>query len=390
MNNNKKLLRTLSVSLVTIMLLGALAFGALAETPTQDATFALASSTDRQELSVKEIAKKCIPSVVTVSTETTVTYYNSDSYNPFGSFYGYGYGYGYGNGQDSRQKQEVVQSATGTGIIMSEDGYIVTNNHVIEGADKITIVLSDESEYEAKLIGASADDDIAVLKIETAGLTPATFGDSQSLEIGDEIVAIGNALGKLPGTTTRGIISFTARETTIDDVTINALQFDAAVNSGNSGGPLINSYGEVIGIVYAKGSDLISDGIGYAIPIDTVKDLITTMINDPESVAAQTAGSQIMLGITGYSITEEMMSMYGLPAGVYVKEVSEFSAAERAGLGKGDIITSFAGQEVTDMDSLNAIKGEQTSGSEVTVGVDRNSRQIELTLVIPQPTTVTE
>lgn len=385
---NKKFVRGAAAGMAVLMLSGVCAFGAMAE-DNADTDFALQtveSAAQNETLTIKEVAKKCIPSIVSINTETTVTYYNNNYSNPFGSF---GYGYGYGYGQGGQQKQEVVQTSAGTGIIASEDGYIITNNHVIEGADVIKVTLADEeTEYEAKLVGASADNDIAVLKVEATGLTPAVFGDSEAMEVGDEVVAIGNALGKLSSTVTHGIVSATAREVTIDDVTITAMQTDAAVNSGNSGGALINMKGEVIGVVYAKSNDMISDGIAYAIPVSGVKELIETMVNDPESVAAQTAGTQIMLGITYMEITEEMQAAYSLPAGLYVTEVETFSAAERAGLQKADIIISFDGQTVTNKDEIDTIKGQQESGEEVEMVVNRNGREVTLTIVIPQPTAV--
>lgn len=383
---SKKMIRVLAVVLAVLVFTGAMAFGAVAE---DTENFALQTANEqREELTIKEVAKKCIPSVVSINTETTVTYYNNNNYNPFGSF-GFGYGFGYGYGQGGQQREEVVQTSAGTGIIASEDGYIITNNHVIEGADVIKVILSDEeTEYEAKLVGASADNDIAVLKVDAQGLTPAIFGDSAAMEIGDEVVAIGNALGKLSSTVTHGIISSTAREITIDDVTITAMQTDAPVNSGNSGGALINMQGEVIGVVYAKSNDMISDGIAYAIPVSGVKELIEGMVNEPESVAAQTAGSQIMLGITYLEITEDMQKAYSLPAGLYVTEVENFSAAERAGLQKADIIIGFDGQTVTNKDEIDTIKGQQEPGTEVEMLVNRNGREVTLIIVIPQPTQV--
>ena len=160
------------------------------------------------------------------------------------------------------------------------------------------------------------------------------------------------------------------------------------MQSGNSGGALFDSYGNVIGIVYAKSSSVSIEGIGYAIPVNDVKELISTMINDPESVRAQTQGSQIMLGITIIDVTEEMSKQYSMPVGVYIREVADFSAAQRAGMMMGDIIIEFAGEPVTCADDLNAIKAKQTPGDIVTVKVDRNSRTVELELVIPQPTQV--
>ena len=371
-------------------------------------TFAVAESKDKHfsiveaasnadSLSVSEIAKKCRTSVVAIETESTVVYndYQSGYYNPFGGMFpGFGYGYGYGQGNGRGNQREYKQTGAGSGIILSEDGYILTNNHVISGADKITVYVMPEEEgaeektYEATLIGSSESHDVAVLKIDAKGLNAATFGDSDQLEIGELAVAIGNPMGNVHGSVTAGIISAKEQELTIDDVTINAIQTDAAINPGNSGGALFDSYGNVIGMVYAKSASVSIEGMGYAIPVNSFKELVTTMINDPESVKAQTKGSQIMLGITITEVTEDMSKQYSMPMGVYIREVSEFSAAERAGLAKGDIITEFAGEKVTTADDLNAIKAKQTSGETVSVKVDRNGRELELEIVIPQPTEV--
>ena len=355
-----------------------------------------ASSAD--SLSIPEIAKKCRTSVVAIETETTVVYnnYDSDYYNPFGSMFGFpGFGYGYGYGNPGRSTpREYTQTGAGSGIILSEDGYILTNHHVISGVDKITVFImpedpeAEEMTYEATLVGTSESHDVAVLKIEAEGLNAATFGDSDQLELGELAVAIGNPMGSVHGSVTAGIISATERDLTIDDVTISAIQTDAAINPGNSGGALFDSYGNVIGLVYAKSSSVSIEGIGYAIPVNDIKELVSGMINDPESVQAQTMGSQIMLGITIIDVTEEMSKQYSMPVGVYIREVSEFSAAERAGLIKGDIITAFAGKPVTCADDLNALKAQQKSGDVVPVTIDRNGKSLTLEIVLPQPTAV--
>jgi len=346
-------------------------------------------------LSIPEISKKCRTSVVAIETETTVVYNNYDSgyYNPFGSMFpGFGYGYGYGNPRG--QQREYTQTGAGSGIILSEDGYVMTNHHVIAGADKITVYVmpedpdAEEVTYEATLVGSSESNDVAVLKIEAEGLNAAEFGDSDQLEIGELAVAIGNPMGNVHGSVTAGIISATEQELTIDDVTISAIQTDASINPGNSGGALFDSYGNVIGLVYAKSSSVSIEGIGYAIPVNDIKDLVTGMINNPESVQAQTMGSQIMLGITIIDVTEEMSKQYSMPVGVYIREVSEFSAAERAGLMKGDIITAFSGQPVTCADDLNALKAQHKSGDVVPVTIDRNGKMLTLDIVLPQPTEV--
>ena len=356
------------------------------------------AAADQNALSIPEIAKKCRTSVVAIETETTVVYNNYDSGNyynsPFGSMFGFPFNYGYGYGNPGSQQREYTQPGAGSGIILSEDGYILTNNHVISGVDKITVYIMPEEEgaeettYEATLVGTSESNDIAILKIDAEGLNAATFGDSDQLELGELAGAIGNPMGNVHGSVTAGIISATERELTIDDVTISAIQTDAAINPGNSGGALFDSFGNVIGVVYAKSSSVSIEGIGYAIPVNDVKELIDQMINNPESVAAQTKGSQIMLGITIVDVTEAMSKQYNMPQGVYIREVSEFSAAERAGLRTGDIIIEFAGETVTCADDLNAIKAKQTSGDTVPVKIDRNGKELVLELVVPQPTDV--
>ena len=369
---------------------------ALAQADNTEKHFSVIEAASNEDsLTIPEIAKKCGTSVVAIETETKVVYntYDNNYYNPFGGMFGYGYGYGYGNRGGRGGTQEYTETAAGSGIIISEDGYVLTNNHVISGADKITVYVnpgdgSEEQAYEATLVGSSESNDIAVLKIDATGLNAATFGDSDQIEVGELAVAIGNPMGQVHGSVTAGIISAVEQELTIDDVTINAIQTDAAINPGNSGGALFDSYGNVIGIVYAKSSSVSIEGIGYAIPVNNIKDLVAQMINDPDSVKDQTKGSQIMLGITIRDITEEMSKQYSMPVGVYITEVSSMSAAERAGLQKGDIITEFAGETVTSADDLNAIKAKQTSGDTVSVKIDRNGKEMTLDLVIPQPTDV--
>ena len=369
---------------------------ALAQADNTEKHFSVIEAASNEDsLTIPEIAKKCGTSVVAIETETKVVYntYDNNYYNPFGGMFGYGYGYGYGNRGGRGGTQEYTETAAGSGIIISEDGYVLTNNHVISGADKITVYVnpgdgSEEQTYDATLVGSSESNDIAVLKIDATGLNAATFGDSDQIEVGELAVAIGNPMGQVHGSVTAGIISAVEQELTIDDVTINAIQTDAAINPGNSGGALFDSYGNVIGIVYAKSSSVSIEGIGYAIPVNNIKDLVAQMINDPDSVKDQTKGSQIMLGITIRDITEDMSKQYSMPVGVYITEVSSMSAAERAGLQKGDIITEFAGETVTSADDLNAIKAKQTSGNTVSVKIDRNGKEMTLDLVVPQPTDV--
>ena len=392
----RKSIRPLIAMTAALALTVTAGMSALAQADNTDKHFSVIEAASNEDsLTIPEIAKKCGTSVVAIETETKVVYntYDNNYYNPFGGMFGYGYGYGYGNRGGRGGTQEYTQTAAGSGIIISEDGYVLTNNHVISGADKITVYVnsgdgSEEQSYEATLVGSSESNDIAVLKIDATGLNAAAFGDSDQIEVGELAVAIGNPMGKVHGSVTAGIISAVEQELTIDDVTINAIQTDAAINPGNSGGALFDSYGNVIGIVYAKSSSVSIEGIGYAIPVNNIKDLVAQMINDPDSVKDQTKGSQIMLGITIRDITEDMSKQYSMPVGVYITEVSSMSAAERAGLQKGDIITEFAGETVTSADDLNAIKAKQTSGDTVSVKIDRNGKEMTLDLVIPQPTEV--
>ena len=392
----KKNIRSLVALTAALALTATASFSVMAQAETGDKHFSVVEAASNEEsLSIPEIAKKCRSSVVAIETETKVVYNNYDNYyNPFGSMFGYGYGYGYGGRGGRGGTQEYTETAAGSGIIISEDGYILTNNHVISGADKITVYVNsgeddaEEQTYEATLVGSSENNDIAVLKIDAKGLNAATFGDSDQLEVGKLAVAIGNPMGKVHGSVTAGIISAVEQELTIDDVTINAIQTDAAINPGNSGGALFDSYGNVIGVVYAKSSSVSIEGIGYAIPVNNIKELVEQMINDPDSVKDQTKGSQIMLGITIQNITEDMSKQYSMPVGVYITDVSTMSAAERAGLQKGDIIVGFAGEDVKTADELNALKAKQTPGDTVAVKIDRNGKEMTLDLVIPQPTDV--
>ena len=392
----RKSIRPLIAMTAALALTVTAGMSALAQADNTDKHFSVIEAASNEDsLTIPEIAKKCGTSVVAIETETKVVYntYDNNYYNPFGGMFGYGYGYGYGNRGGRGGTQEYTQTAAGSGVIISEDGYVLTNNHVISGADKITVYVnpgdgSEEQSYEATLVGSSESNDIAVLKIDATGLNAAAFGDSDQIEVGELAVAIGNPMGQVHGSVTAGIISAVEQELTIDDVTINAIQTDAAINPGNSGGALFDSYGNVIGIVYAKSSSVSIEGIGYAIPVNNIKDLVAQMINDPDSVKDQTKGSQIMLGITIRDITEDMSKQYSMPVGVYITEVSSMSAAERAGLQKGDIITEFAGKTVTSADDLNAIKAKQTSGDTVSVKIDRNGKEMTLDLVIPQPTEV--
>ena len=234
--------------------------------------------------------------------------------------------------------QTATGVSTGSGFIISEDGYVVTNYHVVEGASKITVSSFDGNEYTATLVGQDSTNDVAVLKVEAEGLPCVVMGSSTELAVGDQVVAIGNPLGELTATLTVGYVSAKDRDVTTEGATINMIQTDAAINSGNSGGPLFNMKGEVVGITTAKYSGSSSsgasiEGIGFAIPIDDVSPMIEDLINYGYVTGAY-------LGVMVTDVDADSASYYGMPVGAYVAEVTPGYAAEKAGLRAKDIIVS--------------------------------------------------
>ncbi len=330
------------------------------------------------ELSTEEIVEKVLPSVVGI--ESTFTFTSSSS-----SYYGYGFG-GFGGSSPST----TTATATGTGVIITDNGYIVTNAHVIYDseygaglANEISVLLSDDTSYDAEVIGYDTDCDIAVLKINETGLTAAEFGDSDSLKLGESVVAIGNPLGfELMDTVTSGIISGINRQITINDKAMNLLQTDAAINSGNSGGPLINKYGQVIGINSSKMSSSYSEttieGIGFAIPSNEVAEII----DDIMEYGYVTGKPQ--LGISCQDVTETIADMYNLPVGVYVTAVTDGSAAEKAGLQSGDIIIAVDGEEISTSEELNAQKNLHSAGEAVEITFVRNGSERTVTIILDE------
>lgn len=272
-------------------------------------------------------------------------------------------------------------TGSGSGIIMTDDGYIITNNHVIAGATNVEVVLHDTTHYDAKLVGTDQQSDLAVIKITATGLTPAEFGDSDALEVGDPVVVIGNPLGlELQGTATSGMISAINRDIEINKRVMTTLQTDASVNQGNSGGPMFNQYGQVVGIISSKvmGSYTGSvEGLGFAIPITTAKPVIDDLIK-----LGYVAGRPF-IGITDYeTITAPQARLYGVPQGVQVKGISEKSDAYKQGLRVGDLIVEVNGKEITDGDELNAIKNEYAVGDKLTLKIYRSKEYLEITFTL--------
>lgn len=263
------------------------------------------------------------------------------------------------------------EQSQGSGIILSEDGYIVTNQHVIDGATSVKVVLNDGSEYNASVVGEDEKTDLAVLKIEATGLTPAEFGNSDQMQIGEQVIAVGNPGGlELAGSVTVGYVSAVNRPiTTSNGGTIDCIQTDAAINPGNSGGALVNTYGQVIGINSQKIAATEYEGIGFAISINEAQPIINDLIQYGY------VRGRVVMGITMQMIDQISAQMYGYQPGVGVVSVEENSPASKAGLVPGDIITEIDGEALTSTEVLTGILEEHKPGDVITLTVYRQSAQ---------------
>lgn len=338
----------------------------------------LASRDDAK--SVPDIVEEAMPSVVGIASTFE---YKSNSNSAFS----------WGWGSSSTPESNEIKG-TGTGIVMTADGYIITNAHVIYDdseyqcgkAVDVSVVFSDKSELEAKIVGYDTESDIAVLKVDADNLAPATFGNSDELEVGELVIAIGNPLGfDLFGSVTSGIVSALNREISINEKQMKLIQTDAAINSGNSGGPLLNSCGQVIGINSAKMSSNYSssasiEGLGFAIPISEAKNIIDDLI----SYGYVTGKPQI--GISCVDVDELYSRYYNIPQGIWVREVEEGSAAEKAGIKVGDVIIGIEGEAVSSIKEMNEIKNKYKAGDEITLTISRSNEDIEIKLVLQEVT----
>ncbi|OUN84751.1 trypsin-like peptidase domain-containing protein [Gemmiger sp. An50] len=321
--------------------------------PSGTATSTDASSAD----GLVGVINAITPSVVEITTEQMVTT-----------------SYGFWGGQQ-------VVSGAGSGVIFTADGYIITNAHVVEGAQQITVKLNDGTTYNATLVGSDSQSDIAVIKIDATGLTPAVLGDSDTIAIGETAIAVGNP-SNLGVTSTDGIISALNRSVTVEGNTMNLIQTSAAISPGNSGGGLFNSKGELIGIVNAKNADENAEGLGFAIPINTAKAVTQDLIENGY-VTGRPA-----LGITVVSITDAQTAMqYGVSTlGAYVQSVSEGSGAANAGMKVGDRIVSVGTKTVTTATDVTNALQDYTAGDTVQVQVDRSGELITLNVVLGEKT----
>lgn len=329
------------------------ASGNLNITKVSDSGNTTKASSTSTAMTTSEIVKKTADSVVEITTESVVR----------GSF-----------------AQQYVQQGAGSGVIISDDGYIITNNHVIDGANSVKVRLRDGSEFDATIVGSDSNNDIALLKIEASGLSEVTFGDSSELAVGDYVVAIGNPLGELGGTVTDGIISALAREVTIDDTTMTLLQTNAQVNPGNSGGGLFNANGELVGIVNAKKSSTEVEGIAFAIPINNVLDILS----DLKTYGYVTG--KIDLGMEFTDITsEETAFYYGVnQMGCYILSVNSGSNAEKAGITRGDLVTKVNDTDISTSSDVSAALKDAEVGDTVTFTVNRRGTSQTISFVLEE------
>ncbi|NLW78598.1 MAG: PDZ domain-containing protein [Ruminococcaceae bacterium] len=302
-------------------------------------------------LTVADIAAKAGASVVSITTENEVRDF-------------------YSGGR--------VVSGAGSGVILTEDGYIITNNHVVTGAQTVKVTLSTGEEYDATVVGADARTDVAVVKINVTGLTPAVVGDSDSLKVGEFCLAIGNSMGTLGGTVTNGIISALNREITIEGQTMNLLQMNAAVSPGNSGGGLFNDKGQLVGIVNAKSSGEDAEGLGFAIPVNTAIQVAESLI--AHGYVAGRPG----LGVTVETITtEEYAQQAGVSApGVYIDSITKGSAADTAGLQVGDRVLTADGVNINTGNDLGTLIAEKAVGDSLVLEIERDGRTLQVNVVL--------
>ena len=288
---------------------------------------------------------------------------------------------------------QYMATGAGSGFIISEDGYIITNYHVIEGATSIKVTLNNGETYDAKLVGGEELNDVAVLKVDgVVGLRPVVIGDSDDLVVGETVCTIGNALGSLSFSQTSGGVSATDRAVTMSDGTvINMIQTDCTINSGNSGGPLFDSYGRVVGIISAKYSNngdrssASIEGIGFAIPINDVLSIVTDYMQ-----YGYVTGRPYMGVLNPADVTEQYMQAFGWPKGVYINGVEAGSCAETAGIKQGDIITKIDDTDITGVSQMVSVKNSYRAGDTVKITVFRSGEYLELTLTFDEQVNTTQ
>ncbi len=317
-----------------------------------------------------QIVEKCAPSIVGIDVEAT------------SSSFWYG-------------ERDGVTTGSGSGIIITSDGYIITNNHVISGANKVTVYLNDDTEYEAKLVGTDEKTDLAVIKIEATGLTPVSMGNSEDLMVGEEVIAIGNPLGELRGTATGGMVSALSRTITFSDGSeMTLMQTDAAINPGNSGGGLFNSRGELVGIVNAKVASSSTEGLGFAIPVSSAKKVIADLMDLGYVSGRAQLGvftQDVAIKTSGTDGADPFRDFFGFGSGrtptetrVQVVQIILGTAADDAGIQAGDLILKVDDTEVTTGTQLSKAIGEYSAGDVATITIQRDGKQQELSVTFTE------
>lgn len=319
----------------------------------EDTTLSISKIDTDRLMSAAEVYAANVNSTVGITTSITVNYWGYQS----------------------------TAAASGSGFILTSDGYILTNYHVIEDSTSITVTCYDNTTYEAEVIGYDGSNDIAVLKVDATGLTPVILGDSSKLNVGDDVIAIGNPLGELTFSLTSGIVSALNREVTLStNVTMNLIQTDCAINAGNSGGALFNMYGEVVGITNAKyssngnSSEASIDNIGFAIPINSVRGIVKSIIENGFI-------TKPYIGVSVTTVSADAQS-YGLPAGASVRSITADSPADKAGLQENDIITAVDGKPITTSTELVTTVTACSPGDVLNMTVYRNSEYITITITV--------
>ena len=329
----------------------ATAVPAASDTEAEAKAGTVASFGENSQFTKAQIVEMSAPSVVGIDTITTATT------NSF--WYGYG------------QSYEVPGS--GSGVILTEDGYIATCAHVVDGAKSVKVTLNDDTSYDAAIVGTDSKNDIAIIKIDAEGLTPAVVGDSETLTVGSEVIAIGNPLGELRGTATAGIISATNRTIEVEGQAMTLIQTDAAISPGNSGGGLFDATGKLIGIVNAKVSDSRAEGLGFAIPVNSVLDEISDLLN-----YGYVTGRPY-LGVSTQDVTlrsrDRMWYYSDGTRCVMVEKVVSGSAAEAAGIQAGDLILKIGEKQIASGEELSSAIGEYKPGDKATLTIQRDGKE---------------
>ena len=338
---------------------------ALSEATTSGSTGLTSASTSgfASTFSKAQIIELTAPSVVGIDT-----YYTASN------------SYGYPSVGGSSSESQQVQVGSGSGIILTSDGYIVTCKHVVDGAETIKVILNDDTEHEAKLIGSDSRSDLAVLKIDATNLTPATLGDSDMLTVGEDVIAIGNPLGELRGTATSGIISALSREVTVESTSMSLIQTDAAISPGNSGGGLFNASGSLVGIVNAKASSSNSEGLGFAIPVSSVKTIISNLIDHGYVLGRAYLGvytQNVTLSSDANSGSNGLFGNFfgGSTSCVQIAQIVSGSAAEQAGLKANDLILKVNDTTIDSNTTLAGVISGFNAGDTATLTIQRDGKE---------------